>query len=382
MLPVTQSPHLLTVLHAAERTGPPLFALQFLRWLHSREPSWRTSTLFLDADGPLRQEFDELGPVTLAEGRAPYRVGLALPRRALAMRDARSLRRDLLRHGPIDLAHIHCIGSMKVQPALPTIPILLHLHELSVGQDLHLGPRARVHVGEADRYLAVSEGVRTEFLERFNVHPDLVTRQWGFVDPKRLDLPAHSTDSASGAETFVVVSSGVRHWRKAPELFVRVAQAARQAAPDVPWRFRWIGGTDAGDLESLAAGSDVADIVEFLPHQPDPLGLIASSDVFVLTAREDAFPLVCVEAVAAGRPLVTFANGGAAELAEAASCGTVSPYLDIAHMAQQLVALARDPVGRRALGENGRHFAANHLLIDHAGPRIVASLRQTMANAR
>ncbi len=58
--------HLLTVLHAAEPTGPPLFALQFLRWLREHHPGWRTSTLLTDAGGGLDAEFAELGPVVFA----------------------------------------------------------------------------------------------------------------------------------------------------------------------------------------------------------------------------------------------------------------------------------------------------------------------------
>jgi glycosyltransferase involved in cell wall biosynthesis len=378
---VSTSRRLLTVLHAAERSGPPLFALQFLRWLREADPTWQFSTLFLDADGPLHEDFAELGPVTLADGRAPYREGRTMLRRMRTWQAGRDLRRELVSHGPIDVAHVHCIGSLKVLPVLPPIPVLAHLHELSVGQDLHLGPRARSHVGEAHRYVAVSDGVRAEFLARFPVHPDLVSRQWGFVDPARLDVPAGRAGLGLPEDAFVVASSGVRHWRKAPEVFVRLAQHARRLAPQVPWHFVWIGGQDNGGLEALVRASDVADIVHFLPHQPDPIRLIAASDVFVLTAREDAFPLVCVEAAAAGRPLVTFANGGAAELVEAARCGAVSPYLDAADMAAKLVDLAMRPDRRTELGANGRDFAAANLLIEHAGPRLVEALEQAMVGA-
>jgi len=379
---VSDGPHLLTVLHAAERTGPPLFALQFLRWLREADSSWRTTTLFLDADGPLSADFADLGPVVHSQGRVPFRTGRSRARRALTWRDGQSLRRDLRRHGRIDLAHVHCIGSLRVMAALPPVPVLAHLHELSVGQDLHLGPNARAHVTDAQRYVAVSDGVRAEFLQRFPVDPATVSRQWGFVDPARLDVPTSRAGTALPPDAFVVTSSGVRHWRKGPELFVRVAQHARRLAPEVPWHFVWIGGQDNGGLEDLVAGSDVRDLVRFLPHQADPLHLIAASDVFALTAREDAFPLVCVEAAAAGRPIATFANGGAAELVEAAGCGVVSPALDAEHLASQLVALAGDSRRRAELGERGRTFAAANLLIDQAGPRLLASLEETRGQVR
>lgn len=374
--------HLLTVLHAAERTGPPLFAQQLLHWLRAARPDWQLSTLFLDAGGPLVEEFEEFGPVILADGRAPYRVGRSLPRRVLTWADGRSLRRQLLQTGPIDLTHVHCIGSLKVLPVLPIAPVVAHLHELSVGQELHLGPRARSHATGAHRYVAVSEGVRSEFLERFPVPADLVERQWGFVDPARLEVEPDRATLRAAPDDFVVATSGVRHWRKAPELFVRLAQLARAAAPDIAWQFRWIGGEDTGGLESLVRDAGLENLVRFLPHQPAALRLVAASDVFVLPAREDAFPLVCVEAAALGRPIVTFDNGGAAELVEAAGCGEVVPFPDLLAFAARLVDLARDPARRTVLGEAGRTFAREHLLVDQAGPKLLATFERVLGPGR
>ena len=375
----TTPPHLLTVLHSAERTGPPLFALQFLRWLHDAEPEWRTSTLFLDQGGPLEGDFGELGPVVLTNGLAPYSEGRHRVRKALVRVANLRLRRKLAELGPLTVSHVHCAGSMRVLPALPPGPVLGHLHELSVGLDLHLGPLARRHITEADRYVAVSEGVRQAFLERFPVAADRVERQWGFVDQARLPSGGSRPQLGIGANEFVVVSSGVRHWRKAPELFVRVARRAMERAPEIPWRFTWVGGRDVGGLEDLVHRAGLADHVVFLPHQDDPLAWVDAADVFVLPAREDAFPLVCVEAAAIGRPIVTFENGGAAELARASKAGVVVPFPNTDGLASALVDLARDPARRAALGRAAAAFAQHELLLSGAGPRLLDALRTTAA---
>lgn len=367
-------PHLLTVLHSAERTGPPLFALQFLRWLRATDPSWQMTALFLDQGGPLEPDFAELGDVVLADGRVPFSAGRRRIRQALVRLDHRRLRRQLEQLGPVSVAHVHCAGSLRVLPALPAAPVLGHLHELSVGLDLHLGPLARRQITKADRYVAVSDGVRAEFLDRFPVEPGLVERQWGFVDEARLPAADGRVRLGLAPDEQVVVCSGVRHWRKAPELFVRTARAAIEAAPDVAWRFIWVGGADAGGLEDLVAAAGLAEQVAFLPHQDDPLAWIEAADVFLLPAREDAFPLVCVEAAAIGRPIVTFDNGGAAELAAAAGAGVVVPFPDTGALAAALVELARAPDRRTALGEAARAFARTELLLTTAGPRLLRTL--------
>lgn len=114
--------------------------------------------------------------------------------------------------------------------------------------------------------------------------------------------------------------------------------------------------------------------MRFHPHVDDPLPLVAAADVFVLPAREDAFPLVCVEAAALGRPIVTFDNGGAAELVARADCGTVAPALDVDALARAIVGLAASSDRRELAGDRGRAFAQEHLLIDQAGPRLRATL--------
>ncbi len=375
------SGHLLTVLHAAERTGPPLFALQFLRWLREHHPGWTTSTLFLDEGGDLTDEFAALGPVVTAGALAPFTAGRRPTHRAHVRKQLRLLRRQINALGPIDVSHVHCAGSMRAFPALPEAPVLCHLHELDVGLDLHLGPLARRHLGDASRYVAVSEGVRDAFNSRFDVDPALVERQWGFVDAIRLPSGADRAALGLPADAFVVVSSGVRHWRKAPELFVRTALAARCRAPEIPWRFIWVGGSDAGGLDELVRSANLDPLVTFLPHQSDPLEWLVASDVFFLPAREDAFPLVCVEAAAIGLPIVTFDNGGAADLVRHAKSGTVVPFPEVDAAATALTELAHDATTRATLAENASRFAREHLLLEQAGPALFASIEATRETA-
>ncbi len=367
--------HLLTVLHAAERTGPPLLALQFLRWLSAERPRWRLSTMFLDEGGPLVPDFESLGPVVVPGARVPGDDDH--PWLAGKLR-ARRVQTSLRAVGRIDLAHVHCAGSMRVRPFLPSTRVLCHLHELSTGLDLHLDPLARRHLTGADRYVAVSDGVRDEFLARFSVDPTLVERQWGFVDERLLAQPTDRAAIGLDPRAFVVLSSGVRHWRKAPELFARVAHRARALRPDIPWSFVWIGGKDNGGLEGLVGSTEPDGVVRFVPHQDDPMRWVAASDVFLLAAREDAFPLVCVEAAGLGRPIVTFENGGAAELVRDAQCGAVAPFPDVDAIAAALIQLADDPQHRRDCQESGRRFALENLTLSSAGPRLLSTIERTL----
>lgn len=373
----TDRRHLLTVLHAAERSGPPLLALRFLRWLQQRRPTWTLTTLSLGGSTELLADFGELGPTHVAMPVRPDGPGAV--RRLAAAATNRGIWASIRRHGSVDLAHVHCVGSMRVLDAVPhRTPVLCHVHELSVGQDLHLGPRALAHVAGADRYVTVADVVTRELLGRFPIDPSRVERDWGFVPPDVESLSAERRSLGLDERAFVVVSSGVRHWRKAPELFVRIARAAALLRPDVPWQFVWVGGSDVGGLLELVHDAGLDDVVQFLDHRPDSLAWVAAADVFLLPAREDAFPLVCVEAAALARPITTFDNGGAVELVEQAGCGRVVPFPDVNQAASTLIELADDPELRRHMGQRGRTFALEHLTIDTAGPALLDVVERTM----
>lgn len=375
MTPVPAPRHLLTVLHAGDRTGPPLLALRFLRWLREERPDWRLSTVSLGGGTDLLAEFERLGP-TLQE--SPVDPAGSLQHRLRAEVLNRRTRRHLTANGPVDLTHVHCAGSMRVLDVSPPSPVLCHLHELSVGLDLHLRARARAHVASADRYVAVADSVRSEFLERFDVDPGSVERQFGFVDEADLPGPVDRTELGLPADCVLVVTSGVRHWRKAPELFVRVARRLVETRPDVDWRFVWVGGSDVGGLEALVAAAGLGSVVSFLGHRPDSLRWVAAADLFFLPAREDAFPLVCVEAAALGRPLVSFVSGGTPELIRMAGCGRVVDFPDVAGAAAVIAELADHPEERERLGRAGADFVGNELTVRRAGPKLLGALEATM----
>lgn len=369
--------HVLTVLHSFERTGPPILALRYLRWLRSERPQWRLSTVSMGGADDLQPDFAELGTAFAA---APVDPAGSLAHAGRARFANLRVRRAIAALGHVDLAHVHCAGTMRCLDVVRADRVLCHLHELSVSLEHQLRPRAAANLTAADRYVAVSDAVRAAFLERFDVPAEVVTRQWGFAEPAELTQAEARSRLGVPAGDALIVGSGVRNWRKAPELFVRVARRAVSLRPDVGWRFVWVGGDDT-DLQRLVDSAGLGSVVTFLDHRPDASEWIAAADVFLLTAREDAFPLVCVEAATAGTPVLTWDNGGAPELVSAADCGAVVPFPDVDAMADQLIGLVEDPARRSGWGLAGAEFARAHLTVEQAGPVLLETMDQLLAVA-
>jgi glycosyltransferase involved in cell wall biosynthesis len=82
--------------------------------------------------------------------------------------------------------------------------------------------------------------------------------------------------------------------------------------------------------------------------------LQAASDLFALSSVREGLPVVVLEAMRAGRPVVATDVGGTAEAVEDGRTGLVVPPSDVTALTGALSALAGDPDRRRTMGEAGR----------------------------
>lgn len=111
------------------------------------------------------------------------------------------------------------------------------------------------------------------------------------------------------------------------------AMAAAGLPPDV--RLRVAGdGPERVELEAQAHRSGLADRVEFLGFRSDVPQLLAEADAFVLPSAMEQQPLVLIEAMGAGKPVVATDVGGVREMVRDA--GLVVPPGDPAALAGAL----------------------------------------------
>jgi glycosyltransferase involved in cell wall biosynthesis len=117
-------------------------------------------------------------------------------------------------------------------------------------------------------------------------------------------------------------------------------------------------------LEALARTTRVADRVRFVGHAEDVAGLLASSDLFVLPSRSEAFPNSVLEAMAAGLPVVATRVGGITELVEHQRTGVLVPPDDERALSFALLDLVQWPAHAARLGEAARSTVASRYSFD------------------
>lgn len=135
---------------------------------------------------------------------------------------------------------------------------------------------------------------------------------------------------------------------KRPETFIEAVHRAHAREP----RLRGViagGGSQLARVRSLAASEP--DVVRVLGERSDVPALIAAADVVCLTSSFEGLPITALEAMALSRPLVATRVGGLPEAVTDGRTGTLVPPGDPEAFAEALVALARAPSLRQAMGE-------------------------------
>lgn len=335
---------ILLVSHEASRTGAPRVAALVARSLVSRGHSVhilsRTRGPLLDdfaAEAPTRVEF-------LSRVRRRLRAVRWFPKRAAHLLDAGVALLTILAHRP-DLVYVNsCAAGIYLAPArMLRRPVILHSHESGPVSERFLSDSGAL--GELPRValIACSPSVRSELAEVASRPIAEVILVPSVPDDTRVRALADEDSDIRPAEGQLIVGccGSVEH-RKGADLWIEAAHRVKRGRPDLDIRFVWVGDIGADHIR------DEDGVVEFLGPRANPYPLMRSFDIATLPSRDDPFPLVVLEAMLLGRPVVAFKVGAVAD--QLGSTGVLIDPGDVEAFAEAVVGLADDPQRRRIVG--------------------------------
>jgi UDP-glucose:(heptosyl)LPS alpha-1,3-glucosyltransferase len=188
-------------------------------------------------------------------------------------------------------------------------------------------------------------------------------RMHRFAIRARFSLPESAT-------VFVLVGSG--YHRKG----VAQAIAALRQLPDSARLL--VAGRDKNQERYVAHASrlGVAERVIIAGPIDDVAPLLGAADAFVLPTLYDPLPNACLEAMAAGLPVITSTQCGAAELLAAHDAGIVCDAQDIDALANAMKQLL-NPAKRWPMGERARK-AVLHLTAPAMAAQLLALYRSLL----
>lgn len=125
----------------------------------------------------------------------------------------------------------------------------------------------------------------------------------------------------------------------------------RGPASDPRAHLLFVGEDDLrSDLERRIGASGLQERVHLLGYRSDIPEILNAADIFVLSSDYEGNPLSVLEAMAAGKPVISTAVGGVPELVEG-GCGLLVPPRDAQALSKAMSYMLESPESRRSMGE-------------------------------
>jgi glycosyltransferase involved in cell wall biosynthesis len=240
-----------------------------------------------------------------------------------------------------------------------------HLHEI-------LEPSSFMHRffgwlinATAQKVIVVSDAVYNNWAGRIDVSKMVKVYNGFEASDINVNVNVGANDSATLREqlnlnnnTVLVGMVGRVNLIKGQFYFIQIAAAAKAAGLNC--HFIMIGDAYKGyeylypQLENQIATLGLQNTITNLYYQPNAASLIQQLDIFVLPSiKPDSFPVVILEAMAAGKPIIATNQGGAQEQIDDCVTGFLVPVNDATIAAQKLGVLVNNPDMRTRMGQVG-----------------------------
>jgi glycosyltransferase involved in cell wall biosynthesis len=161
-----------------------------------------------------------------------------------------------------------------------------------------------------------------------------------------------------------------------------LASFARLLDSGVDARLCLVGdGPDREAVERRAHALGVSRQTLFVGYQQDVAPYYRFFDTLLLPSGNEGTPVVAIESLAAGTPVVATRVGGVEDVVEHGTDGLLVPVGDVVSISAALERLARDPELRRAMGRAGKERTAPRYRVERLVDDVDELYRELLAAA-
>jgi len=219
----------------------------------------------------------------------------------------------------------------------------------------------------ADKVVVVCDYVGG-LLQNHSFKPGNLTRIYNGINSSRFNAPRK--DWLRGELGFpnqtklIGMVANVRQ-TKGHDFFIRAARRVADIHPQT--RFLAVGDVDESlgqGLRRLVEQLDLGDRFFFLGFRHDIPDILGDLDVFVLPSISEGFPLVVLEAMAAGKPVVATRSGGPDEMIRDGQDGFLVPPADAEALAAKICLLLEQPEWAATLAQEGQRKIARQFSME------------------
>lgn len=260
---------------------------------------------------------------------------------------------SVVKYEKLDLLHVHyaiphASSAYMAKQILKEegihIPVVTTLHGTDitlVGKDPSYEPVVTFSINQSDGVTAVSEDLRKETYEYFNIKRDIEVI-YNFIDLnrfKRQKKEHFKMAICPNGEKLIVHTSNFRKVKRVEDV-IRVFYEVRK---EIPAKLLLVGdGPERDKMERLCRELGTCDDVRFLGKLEYVEEVLSVADLFVMPSEKESFGLAALEAMACEVPVLSSDAGGIPELNISGVTGFVCKIGDIADMKTKALQILDD----------------------------------------
>jgi len=205
-----------------------------------------------------------------------------------------------------------------------------------------------------DCYLAVSKDIRRFYKSRLFLPAHKIETISNAVDEEELERKAAQKPPAfQNFKPRYLVAVGRLDPQKDMKTLLDAFQRISQRFDDTGLVL--VGdGPEREELEQIVEQWKLTNSVRFAGFQENPMSFIAASQALVLSSQEEGLPLVILEAMALGKPVISTIVGAVPEIVDNEQSGLLVPSRDPAALAQAIERVLSDNTLAAQMGAAGR----------------------------
>jgi glycosyltransferase involved in cell wall biosynthesis len=345
---------ILFVSHDVNRAGAQLFILSIMKYFKQKDIE--IVLLAINDWGTLKDEFIELFPVYFLNNRLSQKKNSFFGKE-------KNVIEEIKKNYSIDLIYLNTIASVDILPELTKtfeVPIVSHIHELQYSIAQYGSPNSlEILFKYSTKIIACSQAV-ADNLKEFSNSNDIHVVHSFVENTEILNKSAKSEVKlikekyGLSSDKIWICACGNADWRKAPDIFLQIAAATLKI--NSKFGFIWIGIKKEGELFDQLKYDEkklgIENEISWISPTNYAVEIINCCDVFLVSSREDPFPLVVLEAALCGKPILGFKNTGGVDEFIDDSCGIKVDYLNVFEMSKQITTLNSQNI--KKMGEKSR----------------------------
>jgi glycosyltransferase involved in cell wall biosynthesis len=301
----------LLISHEASRTGAPIL---FLNLLHLLKSKGFDVEVLLKQDGDLKEDFEKLAKTTVL-----YSNGSTLLQKIKRKLHYVLVRRRLIKNATnYGLILSNTILNVDLDFFLKLNQnVFTYVHELKLVIDYYTSA-AELNIVQQHTsvFLYPSENVKSTLQQKYGINKKPF-KYLPYYIPDELN---HKSENNSAFRKFygvdnskfIVGGMGAISTRKGVDLFLQTAKKVLRKNTDV--LFIWCGGQEDSiefnNLKKEIQEEGLSSVIILVPSVNNPLSYISIFNLFFLSSREDAMPLVAIESSMMKVPVLYFKGAG------------------------------------------------------------------------